>query len=125
MQAQQVSLDTRWAFQSEGASEQLFRTGVRTYEGGLMMAGFTRTRSGKKVAGWIVKLNADGNQEWAYVNGGDGNDGFYDLLATSDNAFLAVGNTIIGDNTEGWFVKVASDGQKLWERSFSAGIMLR
>jgi hypothetical protein len=122
LSAQHVSFDTRWAFQSEGDSEQLFRTGASTLEGGVLMAGFTRSRRGKKEDGWIVKLNKEGQQEWEYVNGGSGNDGFYDILATSDNAFLAAGNTLLDDQNQGWLVKVASDGQKLWERSFSAGI---
>jgi hypothetical protein len=120
--AQHVSFDTHWAFQSEGDSEQLFRTGARTLEGGVMMAGFTRSRTGKREDGWIVKLNEEGQQEWEYVNGGSGNDGFYDILATSDNAFLAAGNTLLDDQNKGWLVKVDSDGRKLWERSFSAGI---
>jgi len=120
--AQHVSFDTRWAFESEGKTDELFRTGVRTSEGGAMLAGITRSRRGNKEDGWIVHLSKEGEQEWEYVNGGTGNDGFYDITSTSDNAFLAVGNTVIDDNTKGWMVKVASDGKKLWERSFSAGI---
>lgn len=121
LSAQHVSFDTQWAFKSEGNSEQLFRTGVRTAEGGAMMAGFTRSRRGKKEDGWIVKLDEQGQQEWEYVNGGEGNDGFYDILSTADNAYLATGNTSIQDNVKGWMVKVTAEGEKLWERSFSAG----
>ncbi len=122
LSAQHVSFEPLWDFRSESSADQLFRTGVRTYDGGVMLAGVTSARRGKKEDGWIIKLNEKGEQEWEYVNGGNGNDGFYDITATSDNAFLAVGQTLIDDNIQGWMVKVASDGKKLWERSFSAGI---
>ncbi len=120
--AQQIGLETQWDFKIGSNSEFPIRSGVEIGDGGIVLTGSTTSRFAMKKDGWIVKLDVKGNQEWEYINGEKGNDQFYEIIKTSDNAYVAIGQTEVNSEKKGWILKLDAQGNKLWEKFIGSGI---
>ncbi|MBL0300259.1 MAG: T9SS C-terminal target domain-containing protein [Cytophagaceae bacterium] len=119
-----------------GNSDDNLQSILATIDGGFLLAGYsTSSNTGDKTEPskgfsdyWIVKLNSNGQKIWDKTIGGDKDDIFRSIVATSDGGFLLVGSSnsgISGDKTEPskgfsdyWIVKLNSDGQKIWDKTF-------
>ncbi len=90
-----------------------------TSDGGYAFAGGTYAVPGGKSDGWIVRIDAGGNQVWSRTYGGSDNDSGWGIVALSDG-FVMAGNTASSGNggTDLWLVRTDSLGNKLWERTF-------
>lgn len=77
---------------------------------------------------WLVKLDAQGTQQWDKTLGGSGFDELHALQQTTDGGYLAAGyssSDISGDKTQGcrgtndyWVVKLGANGAKQWDKTF-------
>lgn len=71
----------------------------------------------------LIKLNADGNEEWSSIFGGPDDDWFFDIKQTTDGGYIATGVSVPGkDNT--WLVKIESNGSLEWEKTFEGSVGL-
>src|SRR5690606_26129079 len=74
---------------------------------------------------YIAKLNSTGSLEWEEMFGGTEIDYALEVIQTSDNGYVLMGNTSSNDgdvtNNQGgidlWVVKLDNDGDLQWERS--------
>jgi hypothetical protein len=74
---------------------------------------------------WILKLTSTGDLIWHRCYGGSSYDEFFDITSTTDNGYVAIGNTasndgdVSGHNGSGdaWVVKVDAQGQIEWQRT--------
>jgi hypothetical protein len=90
---------------------------VPTADGGYLLAG--RLDSGNTAAddGWVLKIDATGNEVWQRTLGGAGDDAFTAIQPTEDGYLLA-GTKGSGSDTDGWLVKVSAGGDVRWDGSY-------
>jgi hypothetical protein len=75
---------------------------------------------------WALKINDSGDIIWSKSFGSSATDIPYDVIETSDNAYVIAGytNGYNGDvtanygNADYWVVKISNDGEIIWENSF-------
>ena len=118
-----AQLTTEWRTTLGGNSDDFAHALTLTTDGGYVIAGETRSFGSGSRDGWMVKLDATGNQVWARKLGGQQDDVFYDIQATSDGGFILAGETrsLKGSSpsqSDFWLVKTNTDGQVEWQRSF-------
>jgi len=107
-----------------------------TSDGGCLLGGQSQSGiSGSKTAPgygmwdyWVVKVDANGNQEWDKSFGGTTDEILNDVQQTWDGGYILGGYSqsgINGNKTEAnlgnhdyWIVKLDSTGNKLWERAY-------
>ncbi|RRA99983.1 putative Ig domain-containing protein [Larkinella rosea] len=118
-----------------GDNEDEAAYGVPTPDGGVVIAGTSRSNQGfEKSANslggadyWIVRVGANGNKVWDKTLGGTQEDYGIRLLPTADGGFLAGGfsrsnrNAIKSENCRGdsdfWLIKLGADGTWLWDKT--------
>ncbi|WP_347158986.1 T9SS type A sorting domain-containing protein [Pontibacter chitinilyticus] len=116
---------------------------VITPDGGYLLGGYSSSEiSGDKSEAsrgandyWVVKIDAQGNKVWDKTFGGDKDDNFTALLATSDGGYLLGGYSKSGSSSDKsqpnlgtcqgqyctrdyWVVKINNSGQKVWDKTF-------
>jgi len=109
-----------WA-ETYGESGKDYLTDViQTSDGGYMASGYTLSTDGifsdnhGGQDAWIVKINSTGNKTWSKCFGGTAEDRFKGIIKTSDNSYVAVGNTESSDGDlqvnlgrrDGWILKL-------------------
>lgn len=118
-----------------GSSSENLIVVTRTQDGGFILGGNSESEnSGTKTTPgfgqsdyWMVKLDAEGNQQWDQTFGGSGNDALSALKQTSDGGYVAAGTSLSGisgnKTTAGfgghdyWVIRLNTNGVKQWERS--------
>jgi hypothetical protein len=93
---------------------------VKTNDGGYAAAGMTSLSSDYQSNLAILKINAQGGQEWLKYFGGDSTSQAYGLTTSSDNGFVACGYIQNSSDVDRdiYLVKVNSTGDKVWEKRF-------
>lgn len=86
-----------------------------TSEGGFIIAGTTQSY-GAIVNAWLIKTDANGNEEWNRTYGGE----TCSVQQTSDGGYILAGNTpsyglIVND---AWLIKTDSNGNKQWNKTY-------
>ena len=90
-----------------------------------MVAGETNSYGIGQEDGWLVKLDSNGEQEWAKTFGGPASDIIYDVQKTFDGGYVLAGATHSAEGTTSsrsdyWLVKTNSEGEIEWERTFGS-----
>ncbi len=88
----------------------------QTADGGYILAGKAIPGSN---AGWLVKTDANGNEQWNSYYGKGKYDGFSSVCQTSDDGYIAVGATY----STGYIalVKTDANGNIQWEQQLGTG----
>lgn len=94
-----------------------FRDLVVTADGGFVLAGNIRARTGMGTDGYLVKTNAAGAVMWARIYGTSNDDAFVRVRATSDGGFVVIGDSKYMGEPSLLIVKTDSVGEKLWSKS--------
>ncbi len=127
-----------------GSSNDLLRYVAKTSDGGFLLAGDSYSSiSGDKSENskgggdyWVVKVNSNGTKLWDRTYGGNSYENLASIIATTDGAFLLVGeshSSISGDKSEGpkgqtgysdyWVIRVdGRDGEKQWDKAYGGNI---
>ena len=95
-------------------------------DGGYIIAGRIYRDIGNDTfhyAAWLIKTNADGNEQWNRTFGGtqsDQSDYAFDVKQTSDEGFIIVGSTesTLTGNQSSWLIKVDANGDQQWKKTF-------
>ncbi len=79
---------------------------------------------------WIIKLDADGNQEWQRAYGGEGDESLAQILET-ENGYLLAGssNSKTSENkksgsvngTDFWVLEIDKNGESIWDNTYDTG----
>ena len=123
--------------QSFGGGGSEFGTVVRqTSDGGYVVGGYSESAaSGNKTSAgfglgdyWVVKLDANGSNQWDRSFGGSDSDVLNSLQQTSDGGYILGGwsvSDVSGNKTSAnfggedyWLVKLDANGIKQWDKSF-------
>lgn len=111
--------DALWAHTFGGEDEDFGWSVVETSDG-FAVAGFTQSFGKGENDFYLLKISADGDEEWSKTFGGEGNDRCWSLIQTGDGGFLLAGETTsTGAGEEDvWLLKTDPEGTMLWSRSY-------
>ena len=92
---------------------------VETSDGGYAIAGYSYPSGGKSEA-WLVKTDANGNEQWIQNYGGTEWDEAYSVIQTSDEGYAIVGYTkSFGEESSSfWLVKTDANGVEQWNKVY-------
>ena len=95
---------------------------INTADGGFALAGHTTGMGPEGRNFMLVKTDADGEEEWSQVYGGDSSEFCYDVIQTADGGYAIVGGTQ-SFGAGGWdfyIVKTDEDGEEQWSRTYGS-----
>lgn len=106
-----------------GSNSDLANSFALTSDGGSIIAGYIYSPSTKLSDGWILKLDANGNQQWQKSYGSAKDDLFNAVMQTSDGGYLLAGGSTAADGTtsDGWVLRINSSGGIEWQKTFGGG----
>jgi uncharacterized repeat protein (TIGR01451 family) len=121
-----------WQKTYGGTGEDRAYSMKATADGGYILAGFTNSSNGDVVKphserdAWLLKLDANGNKQWAAAYGGNQEDTAYDIVQMPDGGYLVCGvsSSASGDmpankgGSDGWVFKVDASGALQWKKNF-------
>ena len=106
---------------------------VSTTDGGYAVLGYTQSmdfdvtdKSNTSYDYWLLKFDAEGQQEWQHVYGGNDDDRGQEIINTSDGGYAILGSSKSEDgevsensgSDDFWMVKLNTFGAIEWEKSF-------
>ena len=90
-----------------------------TADGGLVVAGHSRSFSGMHYDGWIVRLDRSGQLVWDRKLGSSRDERVYGTVVHQHGIVIAgLARTAGHDGNEAWVVGLDHDGRQQWERFF-------
>ena len=83
-----------------------------------MLAGYLHPAAGDFDA-WLIKTDADGNEEWNRTFGGGAWDQAEAVVLTADGGYALAGmSRSYGPGNQAWLVKTDADGNLEWDKHF-------
>ena len=104
--------------------------GSATSDGGLILAGGTRSYGAGNDDVWLVKLDSEGNQEWNSCFGTSDREYANSVRQTFDGGYIAVGSQLIWHENldvyehNAYMVKADFEGNLEWEKVFTGDYAL-
>ena len=111
----------QWSSTFGGGYNDEIRSVVSTSDGGYALGGFTWSTGAGQSDFWLVKVDADGEQEWERTFGGVLRDSAHSLLTTGDGGFVLAGwSESFRGGGRVWVVKTGPEGRLQWSTSHQA-----
>ncbi len=121
-----------WERSYGGSGEDRAYSLKATTDGGYIVAGFTNSNNGDVLKvnserdAWIIKLDANGDRQWAAAYGGSQEDTAYAICQMPDGGYLVCGasSSTDGDlpankgSSDGWVFKIDATGALVWKKNF-------
>lgn len=99
-----------------GVNDDVASDLIVTDDGGWVFIGFTESSGAGERDFWLVKVDADGEQQWQRTFGGQANDVGSAIASTGDGGFALVGYTEsygAGDD-DLWVIRTNADGEEIF-----------
>ena len=104
-----------------GWRDDTFYSIQQTADEGYIIAGMTSSYNTKQnFDAWLVKTDADGNQVWYKIFGGDDRDWARSVHLTTDGGYIVVGETYSygAGIQDAWLIKTDAGGNRVWDKTF-------
>ncbi|MCF8351354.1 MAG: T9SS type A sorting domain-containing protein [Bacteroidales bacterium] len=116
----QLPPDTAWTMKYGGNDQEEAYAVEPTMDGGFIIATNTKSFGSGLWDAWLIKTDAQGNQEWAETYGGTGIDNAYDVKQTTDGGYIVAGRTDQDGSSfsKVWLIKTNAMGDMMWDITF-------
>jgi hypothetical protein len=91
---------------------------IQTSDGGYALAGYTRSSGAGGSDMWLVKIDADGTQQWNMTYGGPQDEMANRVVQTSDGGYMLAGYTNSNNTQSAWVVKTDAQGNMDWNKTY-------
>lgn len=107
-----------WSHTFGGDGDDVAEAMVETSEGDLVIAGTTSSFGNGGDDVYLIRTNADGEEQWSETYGGGYDDWGHALQKTSDGGFIIAGetNSFGAEFGDAYLVKVKADGALEWSK---------
>ena len=108
-----------WIRTFGGINSDYGRSIQQVFNDGYILIGTTASFGNNNNA-WLIKIDAEGNQEWDKTFGGSNDDFGSCIKQTIDGGYIILGCTkSFGDgNNDAWLIKTDMQGNKEWDKPF-------
>jgi len=117
----------QWNRTFGGAGDDSVYSIRNTLDGGYILAGRTGSY-GAGIDAWLIKTDANGNEQWNKTFGLDGSDWAYSVLPTSDGGYVLAGKLdtaknpdfkgqILYEDNDVWLFKTDTSGNLEWSKT--------
>lgn len=114
-----AQLSLQWEVAIGGMGEEEGMSAIETPDKGFIIVGSTNSEGSGKLDGYIVKVDANGDEEWSQTYGGKKNDQFNAIVEYNGNYAITGYSESKGEGKKDfWFMMVDSEGNKLWEHFY-------
>ncbi len=112
--------DALWTKTFGGPSSEGGRSIVETSDGGLMIAGYTYSFGSGQSDAYLLKTDAEGNEQWSRAFGGPGWEYGFGVAQTTDEGYIMTGYTSSfgAGSRDVYLIKTDSQGNELWHKTF-------
>ncbi|MHC4686814.1 MAG: outer membrane protein assembly factor BamB family protein [Planctomycetota bacterium] len=109
-----------WERTFGGSSDDKAKSVQQTFDGGYIIAGYTKSFGAGEEDVYLVKTDSDGNEVWSKTIGGPERDIAEALQLTSDGGYIVAGNTkSFGEgDSDAYLIKTDSNGNVEWTQTF-------
>jgi hypothetical protein len=113
-----------WSQTYGGNVADVGRDVSQTLDGGYVIIGYTQSYGSGGTDCWLIKTDANGNEQWNQTFGGQGNDWGYSGHQTQDGGFIMTGYTssYSAGNLDVWLVKTDASGDEQWSQVFGGNL---
>jgi parallel beta-helix repeat protein len=103
-----------------GMSSDVGYSMVETSDGGFAITGYTSSYGAGYYDAWLVKTDANGNEQWNQTYGGPEADAGVSVVETSDGGFAIAGATrsYTAGMEDFWLVKTDVNGDLQWNKTY-------
>ncbi len=106
-----------------GSNEDVAYSVQQTTDGGYIIAGYTYSYGAGYKDFWLVKTDANGNEEWNQTYGGIDEDVANSVQQTIDGGYIIAGYTrsFGAEYCDYWLIKTDENGNEEWNHTYSEG----
>ncbi len=91
---------------------------LKTSDGGYALLGQTVPSGGVGKNIFLVKVSADGTEQWRNNYGGGNGAAGSGMIQLEDGSLIISGYTTVGDDFQVYVIKVSSSGSLIWEKNY-------
>jgi predicted secreted protein len=94
---------------------------IECSDGGYAIAGQSSSFGAGDMDLWVIRLNSNGDQVWAYTYGGtDHEESYGDIVQCSDAGFIVGAHTrsFGAGSNDIWVLRIDSTGQHMWNQTY-------
>ncbi len=112
--------DALWNRTFGGSNDDMGFKVVEVSGGGFAVAGHTWSFGAGVNNGWLIRIDANGNQLWNRTYGGNDWESCYSVIEVSGGGFALAGYSTSYDagSNDCWLLRVDADGNHLWNQTY-------
>ncbi len=112
-----------WDLTLGGEGDDFAHAVIQTSDGGYIVVGETGSSGSGRQDVWLIRIGADGTEEWSKTYGGPEDDIGYDVQQTADGGYIIAAETqsfgvATAATSDFWLIKTDAAGDPEWDQTY-------